>query len=79
MMLGIFRIMPMNDDSGNVQLYRDSGIGTDRLGVFSTNEAAQIYADIYYRRCAKDLIKYWRYANSGNWLHSPYEGSTNER
>jgi hypothetical protein len=64
MMLGIFRIMP-EDDSENVQLYRDTGLGTDQLGIFSSNEAAKLYADDYYRRSARDLIK-WRHHVSRN-------------
>ena len=60
MMIGIFRILP---GDSCVELYRDTGIGTDRLGIFSSNESAKIYADIYYRRCARDLIQ-WRHACS---------------
>lgn len=58
-MLGVFRILP-DDDTGNVQLYHDTGLGTNILGTFSTNELAQIYADVYYRRSARDLIR-WRH------------------
>lgn len=59
LMIGIFRIMP-DDDTGNVQLYQDTGLGSNNLGTFITKESAQIYADIYYRRSARDLIR-WRH------------------
>jgi hypothetical protein len=58
LMLGKFRII--EDEHGDMLLYRDTGLTTE---VYKTGSLKEAYtkADEVYRECARKLLKYVRY------------------